>query len=68
MNVANESVQIFGGVGMTDEYDIGFFLKRARAAELAEVLHGRSHALTKKALRRDVHERMRAAVEGFTGL
>lgn len=34
MNVANESVQIYGGVGMTDEYDIGFFLKRARAAEL----------------------------------
>jgi acyl-CoA dehydrogenase len=31
---ANEGVQMFGGVGMTDEYDIGFFLKRARAAEL----------------------------------
>ncbi|MAG34401.1 MAG: acyl-CoA dehydrogenase [Deltaproteobacteria bacterium] len=29
----NEGVQIFGGVGMTDEYDIGFYLKRARAAE-----------------------------------
>ncbi|MDE0887066.1 MAG: crotonase/enoyl-CoA hydratase family protein [Myxococcota bacterium] len=41
---------------------------RARAAELAEILHGRSHDLTKKALRRDVHARMRAAVEGFTGL
>ena len=22
-----------GGIGMTDEYDIGFYLKRARAAE-----------------------------------
>ena len=31
---ANEGVQIFAGVGMTDEYDIGFYLKRARAAEL----------------------------------
>jgi acyl-CoA dehydrogenase len=30
----NEGVQMFGGVGMTDEYDIGFFLKRARATEL----------------------------------
>lgn len=30
---ANEGVQIFGGVGMTDEYDIGFYMKRARAAE-----------------------------------
>lgn len=32
--VANEGVQMFGGVGMTDEYDIGFYLKRARVAEL----------------------------------
>ncbi|MBW1684234.1 MAG: acyl-CoA dehydrogenase family protein [Deltaproteobacteria bacterium] len=31
---ANEGIQMFGGVGTTDEYDIGFFLKRARAAEL----------------------------------
>jgi acyl-CoA dehydrogenase len=30
----NEGVQLFGGVGMTDEYDIGLFMKRARAAEL----------------------------------
>jgi alkylation response protein AidB-like acyl-CoA dehydrogenase len=30
----NEGVQIFAGVGMTDEYDIGFYMKRARAAEL----------------------------------
>ncbi len=31
----NEGVQFFGGVGMTDEYDIGFYMKRARAAELS---------------------------------
>jgi acyl-CoA dehydrogenase len=31
---ANEGVQMFGGVGMTDEYDIGLYMKRARAAEL----------------------------------
>jgi alkylation response protein AidB-like acyl-CoA dehydrogenase len=28
----NESVQMHGGIGMTDEHEIGFFLKRARAA------------------------------------
>ncbi|MCA9715550.1 MAG: acyl-CoA dehydrogenase, partial [Myxococcales bacterium] len=33
LHVANEGVQLFGGVGMTDEYDIGLFLKRARVAE-----------------------------------
>ncbi len=32
--VANESVQMHGGIGMTDEHEIGFYLKRARAAEL----------------------------------
>ena len=32
--VANEAVQMHGGIGMTDEHDIGFFLKRAKAAEL----------------------------------
>ena len=32
---ANEAVQMFGGVGMTDEYDVGFYLKRARVAELS---------------------------------
>ena len=32
--VANEGVQMHGGIGMTDEHDIGFFLKRARAAEM----------------------------------
>ncbi|HVW24667.1 MAG TPA: acyl-CoA dehydrogenase [Polyangiaceae bacterium] len=32
--VANEAVQMHGGIGMTDEHDIGFFLKRAKVAEL----------------------------------
>jgi len=31
--VSNEGVQMFGGIGMTDEFDIGFFLKRARVAQ-----------------------------------
>ncbi len=28
----NEGVQMHGGIGMTDDYDIGFYMKRARAA------------------------------------
>jgi len=28
----NEAVQMFAGIGMTDEFDIGFFMKRAAAA------------------------------------
>jgi alkylation response protein AidB-like acyl-CoA dehydrogenase len=32
---ANEGVQMFGGVGMTDEYDLGFYMKRARVAEMS---------------------------------
>jgi acyl-CoA dehydrogenase len=28
----NEAVQMHGGIGVTDEFDIGFFMKRARAA------------------------------------
>ena len=31
----NEGVQMHGGIGMTDEYDIGFYMKRARV--LAEL-------------------------------
>jgi alkylation response protein AidB-like acyl-CoA dehydrogenase len=31
----NESVQMHGGIGMTDEYDVGFYMKRARV--LAEL-------------------------------
>ncbi len=29
----NEGVQMHGGIGMTDDYDIGFYMKRARAAQ-----------------------------------
>ena len=31
--VSNEGVQLHGGIGMTDEYDVGFYLKRARVLE-----------------------------------
>jgi alkylation response protein AidB-like acyl-CoA dehydrogenase len=31
---AKEAVQLHGGVGMTDAIDIGFFMKRARGAEM----------------------------------
>jgi acyl-CoA dehydrogenase len=33
-HIANEAVQMHGGIGMTDEHDIGFFIKRARACEM----------------------------------
>ena len=32
-SVSNEAIQMHGGIGMTDEYDIGFFLKRARVLQ-----------------------------------
>jgi alkylation response protein AidB-like acyl-CoA dehydrogenase len=32
--IGNEAVQMHGGIGMTDEHDIGFYLKRSRAAAL----------------------------------
>ena len=32
--IANESIQMHGGIGMTDEHDIGFYFKRARADEV----------------------------------
>jgi len=31
--VSNEAIQMHGGVGVTDEYDLGFFIKRSRVAE-----------------------------------
>jgi acyl-CoA dehydrogenase len=34
MQIGNEGVQMHGGIGMTDEHDVGLFLKRARAAEI----------------------------------
>jgi acyl-CoA dehydrogenase len=30
---SNEGIQMHGGIGMTDEYDIGFYLKRARVLQ-----------------------------------
>jgi acyl-CoA dehydrogenase len=30
---SNEGIQMHGGIGMTDEYEIGFFIKRARVAQ-----------------------------------
>jgi alkylation response protein AidB-like acyl-CoA dehydrogenase len=44
LQVANEAIQMHGGIGMTDEHDIGFFLKRARAAEmtLGDATHHRA--------------------------
>jgi acyl-CoA dehydrogenase len=34
IHVANEAVQMHGGIGVTDECHVGFYLKRARATEL----------------------------------
>ncbi|PCI79127.1 MAG: acyl-CoA dehydrogenase [SAR86 cluster bacterium] len=31
--VSNEGIQMHGGLGMTDEFDVGFFIKRARVAQ-----------------------------------
>jgi alkylation response protein AidB-like acyl-CoA dehydrogenase len=33
--MSNDMIQMHGGIGMTDEFDAGFFLKRARAVEAA---------------------------------
>ena len=33
--ITNEALQMHGGIGMTDEHDIGLFMKRARALEFA---------------------------------
>jgi alkylation response protein AidB-like acyl-CoA dehydrogenase len=35
LHVAKEAIQMHGGIGMTDEHDIGFYLKRAQAAAVA---------------------------------
>ncbi len=32
-DMSNDMIQMHGGIGMTDEFDAGFFLKRARVAE-----------------------------------
>jgi alkylation response protein AidB-like acyl-CoA dehydrogenase len=33
--VSNEAIQLHGGIGMTDQVDVGLYLKRARVAEAA---------------------------------
>ena len=42
--VSSEGVQMHGGIGMTDEYEIGFFMKRSRVCE---------HTLGNSAFHRD---------------
>jgi len=42
---AQEAIQMHGGIGMTDEYDIGFFIKRVR---VAEALYGDANFHTDK--------------------
>lgn len=42
--VSSEAIQMHGGIGMTDEHDIGFYLKRARVTE---------HTLGNSAFHRD---------------
>ncbi|NYT39895.1 acyl-CoA dehydrogenase family protein [Sphingomonas sp. R-74633] len=45
-----EGVQMHGGIGMTDEYDIGFFMKRARVlAEMFGDTNFHANALAKAA-------------------
>ena len=34
-DMSNQLIQIHGGIGMTDEFDAGFYLKRARVLEIA---------------------------------
>ena len=31
--ISNEAVQMHGGIGVTDEYDLGLYLKRIRVAQ-----------------------------------
>lgn len=33
LHIATEALQFFGGIGMTDEHDIGLYLKKARVSE-----------------------------------
>jgi alkylation response protein AidB-like acyl-CoA dehydrogenase len=34
VHIANEAVQMHGGIGVTDDFHIGLYLKRARATEV----------------------------------
>ena len=52
LRVAEEAIQMHGGIGMTDEHDIGLYLKRAM---VAEHLFGNS----------DAHRRRFARLSGF---
>ncbi|HEX4353713.1 MAG TPA: acyl-CoA dehydrogenase, partial [Polyangiales bacterium] len=42
--ITREAIQLHGGIGMTDEHDIGFYLKRAAVAEttLGDAIHHRN--------------------------
>ncbi len=46
--VSNEAIQMHGGIGMTDEADIGLFLKRARVAQqiLGDAIYHRDRYTT----------------------
>lgn len=48
--VVQEGVQMHGGIGMTDEFDIGFFMKRARV--LQELFGDANYHLNQLACRR----------------
>lgn len=46
-DMTNDMIQMHGGIGMTDEFDAGFFLKRARATEASfgnQSFHRRRYA------------------------
>ena len=46
--VSNEAIQIHGGIGMTDEADIGLFLKPARVTQqiLGDAIYHRDRYTT----------------------
>jgi acyl-CoA dehydrogenase len=46
--IGNESVQMHGGIGMTDEHDVGFYLKDARATAIlfGDAAHHRDRVAT----------------------
>ena len=50
IRVTAEAIQMHGGIGMTDQFDIGFFYKRARILET--MLGGRYYHLDRYARRR----------------
>ena len=45
--IAQETVQLHGGIGMTDEHDAGLYLKRAQVADMTwgnEAFHRQRYA------------------------